>query len=34
LLHVAGRITRSGRQTAMHLQTDWPLIRPGFDGGS
>ena len=24
LLHVAGRITRSGRQTVMHLQADWP----------
>jgi hypothetical protein len=24
LLHVAGRIIRSGRQTVMHLQADWP----------
>jgi hypothetical protein len=24
LLHVAGRIVRSGRQTVMHLQADWP----------
>jgi hypothetical protein len=27
LLHVAGRITRSGRQTVMHLQADWPYTR-------
>ncbi len=27
LLHVAGRITRSGRQTVMHLQADWPHTR-------
>ena len=24
LLHVAGRIVRSGRRTVMHLQADWP----------
>ena len=24
LLHVAGRIVRTGRQTVMHLQADWP----------
>ena len=26
LLHVAGRIAHSGRQTIMHLQADWPWV--------
>jgi hypothetical protein len=26
LLHVAGRIVRTGRRTVMHLQADWPWV--------